>query len=120
MRAGTRILCVCLLVRIRLLLLAVVLLRCGRHTVCNQFRNCEDSAFHRVVHRRQLFLRDVGQHPIRQIIIRMRLGADTDLDARELLRAQHGDDALDAVLVRRQSLSDECAGRRQEVKYHQK
>ena len=43
-------------------------------------------------------LRHGGQHPVGQIIVRVRLGADADLDPRELVGAETGDKGLQAVV----------------------
>ena len=39
-----------------------------------------------------------GKHPIRQIIVRVGLGAHADLHPREILAAQLGDDGLDPIV----------------------
>ena len=44
-------------------------------------------------------LGDGRQHPVGQIVIGVRLRADADLDARELVGAEAGDDGFQAVVA---------------------
>ena len=54
---------------------------------------------HRVQIVGPLGLRHGGEHPVGQVVVRVRLGADADLDPRELVGAQAGDDGLEAVVA---------------------